>query len=292
MNASRSARTLLLVAGCGGIAGFLLRLLALKEGTDSARLLRTGSLWLLWLVLFAAAAAAVILVLLLRLPRVKKGTDASFAQRAGDPIALLLAVVLLVSGSILELLRDSSGANLYLHLGGVLAGLLMAVAALRRRLGRPVSFWLVFPVSVWAAVRLILHFKDWSFDPRVIDFCYRLFADVSALLALHFLSGFTLKVGRGRAAVLWSLLAYVFAVASVPDFLLGWGTTLGEFLICLGVGVFCLLQASQLLNKRPEAEQPPPDEMETPEDPLGITESPEIESEAPEAPQSIRADAP
>ena len=267
MNRSRSARLPVLLAGFGGVAGFLLRLFALLNGTDSSRLLVTGSPWLVLLILFAAAITAALLVLILRGPHVKKGNYRSFARGTGDLLCGLLGALLVFAGSIAELLRDASGTGLYLGVGGLLCALLLALAALQRRLRRPVSFWEVFPVTVWAAVRLILHFKSWSFDPRVIDFCCRLFADVTALLALQFLSGFCLKVGRTRAAVLWCLLAYVFSVASVPDFLLGWGSTLGECLIGLGLGLYCLTCAVQLLNGRTRVPRPAPAEESPAEEP-------------------------
>lgn len=265
MDTSRSVRLPILAAGIGSAAGFLLRLFVLKACTDENHLLNPGSLGLLWLILFAAAVVAALTLLVLRLPRVEKGADAYFTFRTGDLTAALPAAALLLAGGVCELLREGTGANLYLSLGAVLSALLLAVAVLRRGVRRPVSFWLVFPVCVWAAVKLILDFKDWSFDPRVIDFCYRLFSDVSALLALHFLSGFSLRVGKSRAAVLWSLLAYVFAVASVPDCFVGWGYSLGACLSSLGLALLLLLQAIQLLRE-PFKPEPVPEEPAEPSD--------------------------
>ena len=266
MERSRFARWLPLAAVIGAVLGFAVRFCVLKYCTDDRHLLDPGSLGLLWLVLYAVAVTSALTLLVLRLPKRARGTDAAFTVLFPDWISFGCGGVFFVIALIKLDFEAVESTAIWLTVGALLAAALLAAAAYLRSKGKPVPFWLVFPVSVYAAAKLILDFKDWSFDPRVIDFCYQLFFDVSLLLSVHFMSGFTLKVGKPRAAILWSLLTVVFAWASLADHFAGWSVNYSAFFVMLGFGLICVTQAGQLLCKpfppdpepEPENENPAP----------------------------------
>ena len=192
------------------------------------------------------------------------GTDACFSDGTGWLCFGILAALLILAGTLLPLFagtKMTSSFDVVLILGGLLSAVCIAcLAAVRKRLEEK-GFWLALMPVVFALARLISYFRSWSRDPVVIDFAPQLLASITGVLCLFFLSGYPLKVGRRRSTVFWALCTAVFTAMMIPDAILRpQQTTLSALLIWLGICLWCLCGAGQLLRGSVQNETAPTEE--------------------------------
>lgn len=264
---------LMVLTVLGAIVGAGLRYYQLTHCMTATGLIVPGSRILYGMLGFAAIGVIVMAILCPRLNPLP-GTERDVIGPAGYLFAELVATVAIFYGSLHGLLRliaeaGSFGALLQsgitsalLPIGGMLAAALLATAALLYGRGSKAAFWLVLAASVYFAAQLVSDFKQWSTDPLVIDFCFRLLARVCGMLALFHISGFPLSAGRKRLTVFWSIGAVVFTGMMIPDIFLGGSITLGELLLQLGLTVWCAAHAALILRPSVQAQQPAPEEEE------------------------------
>lgn len=259
MKRTTAAVLALLTALLGAIAFAGLRYYQLWRCTDEAGLLIPGSP-VVWC--FAALGVIVILALVLLLVRLEKqpGTDLCFRGSmiwnllsAAAGAALMCACALY---SLKTPLNDT--LRIILYTVGVAASALLVISDGLHMWGKKSHLLLYLIPTLFLAGKLIIDFKQWSCDPNVIDFCFKLLASVTGLLACFNLSGFPIGLGKRRATMFFCLLAFIFCSMTVSDYLLGVSCSTRELIFFAALGVWCLMQALQLLfpagDATPESE--------------------------------------
>ena len=260
MGHTRSAAALRWAALLGAALLTALRLVTLRTAFDENGLLPRGSRVLPLTVLAAALVFLALTLLSLRLNRLP-GTEGCFTSRPGWLGAKLAAAVLLLFGSLFALLDGQSEPDLAERIVtgcGLVSALLMGLTALRPERG-PGFFWLRLVPALFTGAALVTRFRTWSHDPLVIHLAPVLLAWTCCMVEMMLLTGFPLNAGHRRGAVLFGLGAGCYCCMTLPDFLLGQRTELPELLTLLGLSVWCLTAALELLRHRVQTELPPPE---------------------------------
>lgn len=272
MGQSQTAKLLRPLALGSALLLAAVRINHLRTAFDENGLLPPGSRALTVTVLLSAAVFLMLTLASLRLNRLP-GTEDCFSGGAVWLFLRLAATVLLFCGCALPLLEAPAlleKAWRWTYLGGLLTALAMLWTALAVKRS-PALFWFRLLLALFTGVSLVLRFREWSHDPMVIHIAPPLLAWVCCMMETMLLTGFPLKAGHRRSGVLFGLAAGVFACMTLVDYLLGQKSGLSEVLILLGVALWCVTAALELLRPQVQAEQPAP-------------EAPQ-EQPAPEAPQ-------
>ena len=151
--------------------------------------------------------------------------------------------------------------HLIIFSAGVLCGALLVISDALRMMGKRSNFLLLLIPSVFLAAKLVIDFKNWSVDPNVIDFCFKLLASVTAMLACFNLAGFPLDLGKKRTTVFFCLLAFVFCTMTAADWLLQKNCPTQEFILYVSLGLWCLINGCILLFGKGDKVQLPAEEI-------------------------------
>lgn len=256
MERSNTATALRRLAPGGAALLTVLRFVTLKTAFDENGLLPKGSLVLPLTVLTAALLFGGLWLLCLRLNRLP-GTERCFSEAPGWLFVKLAGGVLVFFGGVLVRLETNSEPDLAETLaawGGMLAGLLMIVTAIVSKRGAWV-FWARLLPALYTGAALVLRFRDWSHDPLVIHILPLLLAWTCCMVEMMLLMGFPLGAGHRRSGVLFGLATGCFTCMALPDFLLGLQSSLPELLPLLGLSLWCVAAALELLRKPVQEEQ-------------------------------------
>jgi len=230
-----------LIAAAGAIAGFVLRRWQLRAAFDAAGQAVPGHGSSLLLALVCAAAVLLLALLSTRLePR--GGYEESFSSGAPELALSALAALAMLLSCALSLLGRPAGLWLVMGFLGLLAGFCIALSAAQRYRGTVPPLALHILPCVYLAARLIFMFKSWSVDPVVQDYCYELFASISAMLATYHLGGFCLGRGQRRMCAFWCLTGTVFSAVALA------GAGLEARLLFAACGLWCAVNGWQLLE--------------------------------------------
>lgn len=244
-----------------GLLGLTLRRLQLTYAFDSSRLPISGH-WLTIVLCAACVLGTISLALCVRRLTRREAFAANFPPcRICFGLSAVAAALLLLgsAGEVWSAMRTSYGTPTLMQLlpgfFGVLAAMCIFMAAAGKYKGaRPMTALYLVPfffVAVW----LVLDFKNsWSSDPVILDYCFELFAMLSAMTALYHLAGFCFDRGRRARTAFWCLTGTVFCTISIAD------GGLANMLRFAGLAVWLLTNAWQLLgpdipadNDTPEA---------------------------------------
>ena len=226
----------------GAAAGAAVRLWQLRSAFDGDGLVISGSpsTWVLGIL---CAALTVLALILARRLTPRSGYEESFSSETPEMILSLVAAALLLAGCCLELLSSPGGLNLLVQFLGIASALCIGVVARQRYMGVvPKTVFHLLP-CLYLVVRLIVDFKQWSVDPAVLDYCYTLFASISAMCAVFHLGGFCFSQGRRRTTVFWCLLCVVFSAVSMAD------GGLSRCLLTGGLGLWAGVNGWELLEE-------------------------------------------
>ncbi len=230
------------IAVVGALAGFILRRWQLQSAFDQSGRAVAGHPAGITLGLVCALSVLALAVLCLRLPK-RSGYEESFSSGKLELAVSALAALLLIFGSALSLMSESGLWMRIVYTLGILGGLCIAVTAAQRFRGVVPSLALHVLPCIFLAVRLVFTFKRWSVDPVVQDYCYDLFAAISAMLAVYHLGGFCLNRGQRRLNCFWCLCGLLFAAISLAGG--DWATRL----LGGGAGFWCAINGWQLLEE-------------------------------------------
>lgn len=255
MEYKKAAGMLRWIAPCFAALLAGLRVLILKTAFDDAGLLPRGS----WALLGSVAAAACCFVLLwlftVKLNRNPGRENAFSVQGVWLPLKLI-SVGLLLAGSVLTLRSlehlSVKDAETLIPCAGVVSALLMGWNALREKRG-PGFFWARLVPALFAGAALIIRFRNWSHDPLVIHIFPTLLAWTCYMVEMMLLSGFSLNAGHRRSAVLFGLCAGIFTCMTVPDYFLTERLSMPDLLTMLGLALWCVVAALELLRERTQA---------------------------------------
>ena len=225
----------------GAAIGAAVRRWQLHTAFDGDGLVISGSpsTWVLGIL--CAALAVLALILVRRLPK-RCGYAESFSSETPEMIVSLAAAALLLAGCCLELVSAPGGINAIVQFLGIASALCMGFVARQRYMGVvPKAAFHMLP-CVYLVVRLIVDFKRWSVDPAVLDYCYALFASITAMCAVFHLGGFCFSQGRRRTTVFWCLLCVVFSAVTLAD------GGLSNALLSGGLGLWAAVNGWELLE--------------------------------------------
>lgn len=100
---------------------------------------------------------------------------------------------------------------------GLAAAVSFAAIAMNRYKGKtPGPVQTMLPV-VYCIVQLIVLFKQWGTDPVILDYCYKLFAQIGIMLGVFHLGAFPLGMGKRPRTVFFCLSAVFFSVIALAD---------------------------------------------------------------------------
>lgn len=244
----------LLSAILGAIALAGMRYYQLAFCMDESGLLARGSI-IIWL--FAAVVAVLILALVLTIVRLDKsaGVEQDCHCNIFWHLCSAAAAAGLMAGCGYYALKIpvSDTLKLVLFSVGVICGALLIISDALRIMDKASNFMLLLLPCLFLAGKLVFDFKQWSYDPIVIDFCFKLLASITAMIACFNLAGFPIGVGRKRATIFFCLLAFAFSAMLIPDYLIGRDCSIGELVIYLSLGLWSLVNGLMLLFPRADA---------------------------------------
>lgn len=203
------------VALGAGLLGLLLRSLMFALGTDAGGVMIPGHWTYVCLWLLSAAAAGA-LALICKDMGTGEGMEGNLTASLSAALGTALGGILLSAGSLMELLQHRDTLNTAAGALGIAAGLCLVYLALLRKDGKA-NTPAFFVVTVFAAASLISRFRVWSTDPILGDYCFRLLASVSAMLAAFHLSGFPIGKGQRRRTLFFSALCVLFSLISLRE---------------------------------------------------------------------------
>lgn len=252
MSNIKAAAALRKTAICCAALLAVFRIVILQAAFDKEGLLPRGSIALPATVLLCAVAFAVLCILSLKLNG-HPGRESFFSVQGVWLPMKLLAAGLLLAGSVLTLKGLDSlsvkSAETLIPAAGIVSAVLMGWNALREKRGAW-FFWVRLIPAIFTGAALVLRFRAWSYDPMIIHIIPVLLAWTCSMVEMMLLTGFPLNVGHRRSSVLFGLGAGMFAGMTIPDFFLSDRMTLPDLLTILGVTLWCVVAALELLRRR------------------------------------------
>lgn len=227
--------------------GFTMRNLQLQYAFDEAGLPIAGSILTAMLIAVSLLGALVLLLGCRALPAREAFSDNFLPCKICFGLSAVGAAAILLgsAGSVWQTMRQSASLlDLLPGFLGVFAALCIFMAAYGRSKGaKPMTALYLIPFF-FAAVRLVLDFKNgWSSDPIILDYCFEMFAMLFAMTALYHLAGFCFDRGRRARTTFWCLLGAMFCAVSIAD------GGVCSVLVYSGLALWLLVNAWQLLRQ-------------------------------------------
>ena len=111
----------------------------------------------------------------------------------------------------------SQDARLLVALLGIAAGACQLANDALYYQGKPPQPYAELVPVVYLICLLIYHFRSWSIDPVVLDYCFRLFALIGTLAGVFALGGYAFDRGRRGSVCLFCALGAYFCILSLAD---------------------------------------------------------------------------
>lgn len=239
-----------------GLAGAVLRIAMYQVSFEESGLLRWGD-WVLPVLVGLSLLTLGALWLQCRKCRCSPTYEDNFPASDLASIGEVLFGGLLAIGGLAGMLAGQdwvaqlAGGALLVTGAGYVAGFN------RRRQGRAPWIWRVFlPCLAWA-VWLLQDFWDWTRDPQVAQYAFRMMLSVFSMLAFYHREAFALGIGKAPSATVTGWGAVYFALVSLPDAFKMSSPLEGICRGCLCLGVIGLLGAFGPLGV-PAPEEPEP----------------------------------
>lgn len=247
-----------LIAAAVLAAGLLvLRFVQLKVLLGEDGLLPRGSAFGPLCAVFVLLCIGALVYFILGLRKDNGGSECFACCPKTGAVPAGCALVILIGFMLQSSSADGKAANL-VCIFGIAAAVALSVHETLQLARKKTYLWLQLFAAAVLGFRLIVDFRVWSYDPIVTDFCFLLLASVFSMLAVFNLAAFPLNYGKRRATAFLCLLAFCFSVTAIPDVVCGFrGFGIGDFLVCIGLGLYCLFNGLQLLKAglTPAAEQ-------------------------------------
>ena len=154
----------------------------------------------------------------------------------------LAGVLAMVSG----LLQLADGEDPLVAAGTLVVAFCWLGTVYLRQADRRVSPWLyTIPALVFAMI-LVIEFRHWAGDPKIMHYCYELIGLIFTMFAVFHMGSFCFEEGKRRTTVFTCLCGTFFSAAALND--LRGGRWLLQVAILLWLGI----HAWQLLKKESE----------------------------------------
>lgn len=198
-----------------GLAGYVLRQRELRSGFDEAGL-NVPSLDARLLVVLSVAVTVLVLIYALT-RKAQPAWDKTFPKNPALALVRMLSGAALAAGSVIALSESAGRFTMLVALLGVAAGACFLVNDLLYYQGKPPQPYAELVPVVYLICLLIYHFRSWSIDPVVLDYCFRLFALIGTLAGVFALGGYAFDRGRRNSTCLFCALGAYFCILSLAD---------------------------------------------------------------------------
>lgn len=147
----------------------------------------------------------------------------------------LAAGLVLAIGAVWSLVEvynvSGLGIPAWLELLQLLAGMSVFTAAWLRWKRGGSMMGLHAVICLWQVLMLLLNFRNWSMDPTIADYCFRLFALICGMCGGYHVGAFCFGGGRRRISAFWCLAGVFFTLVSAIGESRSW--QMMEFGMCL-----------------------------------------------------------
>ena len=238
----KAERFKILILGAGGLALALQRLLY-SSGVDGRGLLEKGhwaavTLWIL--------TAGVLAAVYLFTRKLEGPADYADSHPASVSAALgaLAAMVGLGVTSVQSFGEFSNQLTLLGWVLGVLSTVAFGCIGFCRLSGRKPHFLLHTGICLYFALRMVMQYRLWSFEPQLIDYCFYLCAYVFLMLASYQQAAFDADIGNHKAAWFSGLISFYLCCLSLK------GTPDTCLMLGCGIWVFTNLPKLHIRRRR------------------------------------------
>lgn len=204
------------LALAGSAAGFALRKWLLTQAYDDEGLMIRGSVSIWVLGIFCAVVVLAFALLAGRLGK-RADYESTFSSSGFCFAASVLAGALVLAGSAAGVLEDPAAVRMILGFLGIASGVCFLAIGAGRFRGKAVGPGVHILPVVYLVFKLIVDFKQWSIDPAILDYCFSLFAAISAMCAVYTVAGFCFGKGGRRMSAFWCLTGTVLTAVSLAD---------------------------------------------------------------------------
>ena len=193
-----------------GLLGMALRWLLYATGIDQKGLLISNH-WSAWSILILTALILGLVLIATRKPTVPSGhlllqSIGSLAAAAG--IFVRSVTRYLAAGNIADRLPEILG--IAAALGLLAAGICHLLKAKTPFLGHSA-------VCLFFAMQMISHYRSWSADPQLMDYCFHLIAFLFLMLTGYFLAAQDVRMGKPSALTFCAMSAAYFCCVALPE---------------------------------------------------------------------------
>lgn len=150
----------------------------------------------------------------------------------------------ILSDSLLELLVFSDKMAFYSALLGILAAIALAFVGHCRKKGLRPNVLSHVAICVHLMLRLIVMYRQWSADPQLYDYCFRLLAVVCAMLAVYQRACFDANCGKRSDYTFFNLMSIYFSAICLGG---------SDRILYLAIGVWLF---TDMCNLTPMQQQP------------------------------------
>ena len=201
------------VLGTGGI-GFALRIWLFTGGVDEKGFLISGhpADILIW-----ALTIFVMVFLLIATRGLQEGGKYSFNFPASLPgsIGCGLCALGFAVTSITEFVLTADTLSRITSVLGILSAAVLGFMAYGRWKGLRTSVIYHTVICLYLIARLISQYRNWSWDPRLQDYCFQLLGTVCLMLATYHRAAFDANMGKRRPHAFFHLAAVYLCCLSL-----------------------------------------------------------------------------
>ena len=127
---------------------------------------------------------------------------------------------------------------------GVAAAIGLLIASFAFLSGSKPSFLCHSAVSIYFALQMVAHYRQWSADPQLMDYFYYVAAFICLMLSAYFLTQFHVNPFSHRALWISAMAAVYFCVVAIPES----GDT--TFLLLCAIWAFTCLPQMEVKHRR------------------------------------------
>ena len=204
-----------LILGCG-LLGAGLRWLMYRACVDEKGLLLRWNFPMALTLCLTAGVAALVVVMVRKLGGSNRFSH-NFSQSLPGGISAILAAL----GVLALLLAHWGDFADTLHTIWRVLGILsipsLIFTGLCRIRGKRPSFQFHGIICLFFAMNLANHYRVWSGEPQMADYCWQLLACVGLTLTAYYRAAFDVGLGHRRMQLAVSLLTAYFCLLSIPD---------------------------------------------------------------------------
>lgn len=198
------------------LLGMTLRSLLYATAIDHKGLMVAGH-WATWSILVLCGLVLATLVFMTRNIQAPDGYSDAFPASILQSVGSLAAALAIANHALGRYPLAADSLDLAAAVSGMVAGIGLLFVAVCQLLGKKPSFLCHSAVSIFFALQLISHYRHWSANPQLMDYCFYLAALIGLMFTAYFLAGFEARMARPRALLISSLAAVYFCCLALPE---------------------------------------------------------------------------